>query len=204
MGTNRIMPGLGLRRGLLRGVGIAILVLASLTAVGCSHDSVRASRSEKEGDIEVLNTALSQELTAVDAYAHGLPLLRGPAIAVGREFRTQAQEHVDGITRAIRGLGGVSEAEAGAKPLDYSGLKTQADFLTLAYEEESSLIRFYMNAIPKLSTDAPRTLFAAIAANEAGHLAILREMLGAAPAEAAPEAFETGKAAPPAGAQRQR
>jgi rubrerythrin len=156
-----------------------------------------ATDGEKAGDVEVLNTALSQELTAIDAYAHGLPLLHGQALALTRQFRIQEQEHVDGITRAIRGLGGKTEVDK--NPLDYSGLETEADFLFLAYEEENALVAFYMNAIPKLETGGPRALLAAIAANEAEHLVVLRQGLGAHPGELAPEAFETGEAAAPTG-----
>jgi len=168
----------------------------ALALCGCGDKGgSSATDSEKAGDVGVLNTALSQELTAVDAYTRGLPLLHGEALAVGRRFRTQEQEHADAITRAIRGLGGKSEIEK--NPLDYTGLKTQAGFLALAYEEENALIAFYMNAIPKLETTAPRPLLAAIAANEAEHLVVLRRELGARPDELAPEAFETGEVPAP-------
>jgi rubrerythrin len=162
-----------------------------LVVCGCGgKGGGSATEGEKAADVGVLNTALSQELTAVDAYSRGLPLLHGEALAVGRRFRTQEQEHVDGITRAIRGLGGKSEVEK--NPLDYSGLKTQADFLALAYEEENALIAFYMSAIPKLETGAPRTMLAAIAANESEHLVVIRQALGARPDELVPGAFESG------------
>ncbi len=176
-------------------LGAAFLLL--LVGCGGGGGGASATDGEKAGDVEVLNEALSQELTAVDAYTRGLPLLHGEALAVGEAFRTQEQEHVDGITRAIRGLGGKTEVDK--NPLDYSGLETQADFLSLAYDEENALIAFYMNAIPKLATGAPRSLLAEIAANEAEHLVVLRQALGARPVELAPEAFETGEAPAPTG-----
>jgi bacterioferritin (cytochrome b1) len=168
-----------------------VLVLAGCGGGGGGS----ATAGEKAGDLEVLNAALSQELTAIDAYTRGLPLLHGQALASAGEFRTQEQEHVDGITKAIRGLAGKIEVDKNS--LDYSGLETEADFLSLAYEEENALVAFYMNAIPKLETGAPRGLLAAIAANEAEHLVVLRQELGARPDELVPGAFETGDSTPP-------
>ena len=174
----------------------ALCAVFALALCGCGgKGGSSATESEKAGYVEVLNAALSQELTAVDAYSHGLPLLHGEALAVARQFRTQEQEHADGITRSIRGLGGATEVEK--NPLDYSGLKTKADFFSLAYDEENALIAFYMNAIPKLETSGPRSMLAAIAANEAQHLVVIRQALGARPDELVPEAFETGEAPPP-------
>jgi len=44
----------------------------------------------------------------------------------------QEREHLDGFTKAMRGLGG--EVEAGAEEVDVSSLKGERDFLLLAYE----------------------------------------------------------------------
>jgi bacterioferritin (cytochrome b1) len=175
----------------------ALGVASLLVLCGCaSKGGGSASEGEKAADVEVLNTALSQELTAIEAYGRGLPLLHGEALAVARRFRVQEQEHADAVTKAIRGLGGKSDGEA--NPLDYSGLKTRADFLALAYKEENALIAFYMNAIPKLETSAPGSLLATIVANESEHLVVIRQALGARPTELVPDAFETGDSAPPA------
>lgn len=174
------------------------LATAFLVLVGCGGGGDgSATAGDQERDIATLNTALSQELTAIDAYTRGLPLLRGEMLVVGEEFRAQAQEHVNGITEAVRGLGG--EIAVDKNPLDYSGLRTQADFVALAYDEENALLTFYMNAIPKLEAGAPRRLLASIAANEAEHLVVLRQALGASTVELVPEAFETGEAPPPGG-----
>jgi rubrerythrin len=195
MGPNRIMRGRNMRRGVIRRAAAVAVAGAAFVGFGCGGGSSSATDSEKAKDAEILNTALSQELTAVDAYTRGLPLLRGETLVVTRQFLTQEQEHVDGITRAIRGLGGKTEVEK--NPLDYSGLETQADFLALAYDEENSLLAFYLNAIPKLETSAPRSMLIAITANEAEHLVVLRRALGARPDELVPEAFETGEAPAP-------
>ena len=104
----------------------------------------------------ILNEGLSRELTALDAYTRGNGLLRGSERALGRQLRAQEQEYVDALTKAIRGLGGDTEAEA--EELDFTQVKDRAAFLALAYELESAALDFYETAAPRLNTAAPRTL----------------------------------------------
>ncbi len=169
-----------------------LALLATVLIVGCGDSP---SDSEKDFDLESLNAALVQELTAVDAYTRGLPLLQGRLRAVGREFRAQEREYVDAITKAIRGLGG--EVDAEPTELDFSEVKGQADFLALVYGLENAAFNFYTEASPQLYTVAPRILATTLAAGHAQHLVVLRQGLGAALVEAAPEAFESGEAPPP-------
>jgi len=165
---------------------------------GCGKSGRGAETDPEKGhDVEILNAALSGELTTLDAYTQGRLLLRGSQRAVGRLLRAQEQEYVDALTKAIRGLGGETEAEA--EELDFSPLKTQADFLALAYELESSALASYVDAAPGLFTAAPRTLDVSLAAGHAQHLVLLRQALGASPAASAPEAFDGGEVAPPGG-----
>jgi rubrerythrin len=186
------------RCGARRAVAIfSAAVLLALAAVGCGDGDDAASDSEKAADVEILNAALAQELTAAEAYARGLPLLRGPLRAVGRGFRAQAQEHVNAITKAIRGLGGETDAEPGE--LDYSKVGSQTDFLDLAYGFENAALAAYLEAAPRLETSAPRTLAASLAASHAQHLVLLRQGLGATPAASVPEAFDPGDLPPPHG-----
>jgi rubrerythrin len=170
-----------------------VLVATAALATGCGEDA--ATEGEKAADAVLLNEALAHELTAVHAYAHGRLLLRGELGAVGREFRAQAQEHVSGITKALRGLGGETDAEA--EELDYSALKTQADFLSFAYELENAALAAYVSIAPRLETYGPRALATSLAANHAQHLTILRQGLGAGLAASAPEALETGDSPSP-------
>lgn len=167
------------------------MALAAL-APGCGGGPGEA---EKAADVEILDAALARELTAARAYARGLPLLRGRLVAVGRELRAHAQEHADAIAKAIRGLGGRSEAAP--EEIDFAGVEGQAGFLTLAYELENAALAAYLEAAPRLATEAPRTLAAALAASHAQHLVVLRRALGAGPAASAPEAFEPGDLPPP-------
>jgi rubrerythrin len=199
MGTEPRWSGLSTRRrDLCRVVVVVVfaLVASVFCAFGCgSGGQGAATDSEKAADVEVVNATLAVELTAIDAYTRGMALLHGPTAAVGREFRGQDQEHVDALTKAIRGLGG--EVEAEASEIEGPGPKSQAEALRLAYEEENAALAYYLDAERRLQTTAPRALAASIAASHAQHLVVLRQELGAALPAAAPEAFEPGDLPPP-------
>jgi bacterioferritin (cytochrome b1) len=184
----------GRRRGSARVAALLALAALAALAAGCGEGD-RATDEEKAADVEVLNAALARELTVASAYGRGERLLRGPYRAVGREFRSQAQEHADALTKAIRGLGGRTDAEQ--EELDFAGVTSQADFLALAYGLENAALAAYLEATPRLATEAPRTLAASIGASHAQHLVILRQGLGATPAESASEPFEPGDLPPP-------
>lgn len=170
----------------------AFAAALALLIAGCGGGGGDApSQAEKDDDIAILNTALGYELTAIDAYARGLPRLRGEALATVRLFRSQEQEHVDAITKAIRGLGGETDPEPA--DLDPGRVDTRADALELAYAQVSAAIAEEMAAINKLNSPWPRTLLAMIAANEGQQLTVLRQGLGAEPAASVPDAFENGE-----------
>jgi bacterioferritin (cytochrome b1) len=175
-------------------------VLAAIRVVpGCGGSGHGAETDpEKGSDAEVLNQALSHELTMVDAYTRGRPLLRGAERAVGRQLLAQEQEYADALVKAIRGLGGDAEAET--EDLDFTGVKDQAGFLDLAYELESAALASYIDAAPHLNTPAPRMLDASLAAGHAQHLVVLRQGLGAKGPAVVPEAFDGGEVPPPGGA----
>jgi hypothetical protein len=187
------------RRGLGRVVVFVGVVLAiAIAAAGCGRKGHGAATdSEKASDVAILNDSLAWELTAVAAYDRALPLLSGRSFAIAREFRGQDQAHVDGLTKAIRGLGGETEAEAIAPeqpqpPPDRRGALTQI------YEAENAALAQDLDAPPRLQTSAPRAVTAAVAAGHAQHLAILRQLLGASLAAAVPQPYESGEEPPPA------
>lgn len=183
------------RRGLGRAAVFLVASLAIL-AGGCGRSGHGAATdSEKAADVEVLNAALAQELTTVDAYQRGLRFLRGPMLAVARGFQGQDQAHVDALTKAIRGLGGETEAEATER--EPPGPRNRVEALVLAYEEENAALAQAQGDAAHLQFTAPRTLATALAASHAQHLAILRQGLGADPAASVPDAFESGDEPPP-------
>lgn len=197
MGGNRIMRGDAARRVL---AGWAVLALAAGVFGGCGGGGGSpGTLSEKEADGEVLNAAIARELTLVAAYEHGLalptarPTTRAARrrAALLRQFRAHAQEHIDALTKAMRGLGRPVEAEA--EPLDYAGADTWRKFLALAYDLETRTLRAHLTEISKLFHPWPRTLLGSIAAGEAQHLVLIRQQLGArTPQQSVPSAFESG------------
>jgi Ferritin-like domain len=187
------------RRGFGRAAFLFVLS-AALVASGCGRPGHGAATdSEKAADVAILNDSLAAELTAVAALDRALPLLRGEMLAAVREFRGQDQAHVDALTKAIRGLGGEAEAEA-AEP-ETLAPRSSAETLVLAYEGESAALAQDLAAPSRLQTSAPRAVTAAIGANHAQHLVVLRQGFGAPLRDAVPEPYESGELPPRTGAE---
>lgn len=196
MGPDSSAGGYGGRRGFGRAAAVLAIGLFVLGGGGCGGSGHGAETDpEKGSDAEILNEALTRELTLLDAYTRGRPLLQGPQRAVGRRMRAQEQEYADALTKVIRGLGGDTEAEA--EELDFARVKGQPAFLALLYELESGGLDFYVDEAAQLYTAAPRTLDAALAAGHAQHLVLVRQGLGASRAASVPEAFDGAEVPPP-------
>jgi hypothetical protein len=191
MVPNRIMRGRLVRRAFALG---AIAAAFALGVAGCG-DGGGGGATGRQGDLAVLNEILARQLAAVDAYGEALPLLRGAGLATARRFRAQEQEHVDATTKTIRGLEG--EADPPAETVEAGDLKGAEDAWRFLYELESATIDAELNAVARLTIGWPRPLVAAMAANQAQRLVLIRRALGATPAESVPEAFETGETAAP-------
>jgi hypothetical protein len=191
MAPNRIMRGRALLRALLLALVVAGLAV-SLPACGGGEDS----GVDEEADVRVLNEILARQLAAVAAYGEALPALRGADLALARYFRSQEQEHVDATMKTLRGLGG--EADPPAETIEAGGLETRRDAFEFLYELESATIDAELSAVGKLTIAWPRPLIAAMAANQAQRLVLIRRGLGADSSASIPEAFETGETPDPA------
>ena len=190
MALNRTTRGRGVRRALLL---VTVVAGLSVGLLACGDDG--GSAVDKDADVSVLNEILARQLAAVEAYGEVLPVLRGAELAAAREFRSQEQEHVDATTKTLRGLDG--EADPPAETIEADGLETRRDALAFLYELESATIDAELNAVGELTIGWPRPLIAAMAANQAQRLVLIRRALGAKPLEAVPEAFETGETSAP-------
>lgn len=197
MAPNRITRG---------GAALAVLLITGIFA-GCggggSSTAVATEASppqpaaDAQADAQLLDKVLARQEAAVEAFA-----------AVGRElpprlarmaayFRAQEQEHVDAVLKALRGLG--RPAEPAPEPLDTSGLESDRERLVFLYGVESATIDEELSAISKLDASWPRSLLASTVANQAQHLALLRQALGAGPLASVPVPFENGTFPPPVG-----
>jgi rubrerythrin len=58
-------------------------------------------------------------------------------------------------------------------------------------------LRHYIDDVAHLNTVAPRSFVTTMAANEAQHLVVFRQLLGADLGESVPEAFDGGEVPPP-------
>lgn len=184
------MRGRSVRRALLLAAVFAALA-GSLAACGGDGEST----VDPEADARVLNEILARQLAAVEAYGEALPALRGAELAAAREFRAQEQEHVDATMKTLRGL--EAEADPPAETIETDELKTPQEALEFLYELESATIDAELAAVGKLTIAWPRPLVAAMAANQAQRLVLIRRALGVGPLESVPQAFETGETPAP-------
>ncbi|MGV1047081.1 MAG: ferritin-like domain-containing protein [Solirubrobacterales bacterium] len=190
MAANRIMRSGAVRRALPALLASAVLALLLASCGGEGSGRTTASVSDNDGDAAILNEILSRQTAAVAAYGAALPGLKDPALELARLFRAQEQEHVDGVLKALRGLGERAEPEPEA--IEADGLKSTQDFLRFFYEIESATIEAEMSAIANLTAPGARGLLAATAANQAQHLVLLRRALGVEPLATVPTPFENG------------
>jgi Ferritin-like domain len=175
---------------------LAALAVAALLA-GCGGgDGDGQVAREKAADAEILNVAIGQELTLAEAFESALPhLRRAEAGALFRRMIAQEREHLDGFTKAMRGLGG--EVEVEAEEVDVSSLKGEREFLLLTYELTGLQLTRFLDDVTDLQMPAPQSFAASTAASQAQHLVALRRLLGAGLVESVPEAFDTGEVPPP-------
>jgi rubrerythrin len=127
----------------------------------------------------------------VAAYGAGAPLLRGEALRYARKIEEQERGHVRRLEELIRGLGGT--AARSRTPDEYARsfprMRDGDDALRFAEDLEERLVRFYVQAVPKLPEPELRRAAAEICADEGAHLAALHVMRGR---PAAPQPFVTG------------
>lgn len=173
------------RRRLLQGTGAAAGAAAAWSIAACGKGGDTTQSGGIKGtasDLGTLRGALAIELTAIEAYGRGVPLLRGPRRRACDLFLAQEQEHADALTKAITRLGG--SAAVAMIPLDYSVL-TAPRFLVLARRIANAAIGVYLEALPRLSSGELRATTATILADEAEHLSVLLGFLGRPQAPAA-------------------
>jgi len=194
MGTERLGSGTERRRGASRAVA-CLAVLCAAVLAGCGSSSGTSEESEKAADAELSNSLLAGELTLLRAYGPSLRAVRGADRALLLRLRGQDQAHVDGLIKALHGLG--AEVEAEAEELEGERPEDRGKAIVLVYEAENAALAEALAAAPKLETYAPRDLATGLATSHAQHLVLLRRALGAPPAALVPSPFESGEEPPP-------
>jgi bacterioferritin (cytochrome b1) len=181
------LPGRTSRRKLLRASGAAIVL------AGCGPANYSPPRFSKlppvarRSDVELLNGTLDLEHQLIAAYTAAVPLLSGGRQSAARRFLNQHLAHAGQLIALVRQAGG---RPMSPKPsYELGNPRTPEDLLVLLHSLERGAIAAYLESIPELAPPQVRAAVAAILANEAQHVAILRARLGKS---AVPSALVTG------------
>jgi len=188
----------------LGGAGVVLLVVAALLS-GCGGGSSTTTATEAASteamtaspDGELLDKVLARQEGAVAAYAAVIPHLSPRLAHMASYFRAQEQEHVDAVVKALRGI--KAPAEATPEEIDLGEPKTDEERLVFLYKVEGATIDEELSAISKLEAPWPRSLLSSTVADQAQHLTLLRQALGAGPLASVPKPFEDGTTPPPEG-----
>jgi len=174
-----------------------ITIPPASTALGTKARDVDAPTAspEKAADADVLSKVLARQEAAVEAFAHVIPSLSPRLARMASYFRAQEQEHVDAVLKAMRAL--QLPAEPAPEPVEPEELKSDRERLVFLYEVEGATIDEELSAISKLEATWPRSMLASTVADQAQHLTLLRQALGAGPLASVPVPFENGTAPPP-------
>ncbi len=185
------------RRALLRrgiAAGGAVVAASSIPFLL----SVRNAFAKQEGDLGILEQAITLERVAVLAYdrAIGSGLLSPRLERIARSFRAHEQEHADALVAALTALRGAVPAKPeGVKDIDavvkgIGDVKSQAEVVNFTIELETATVAAYHDAHRKLTDAKLLQTGASIMANEGQHLVVLRLAAGKPPV---PNALETGE-----------
>jgi Ferritin-like domain len=169
---------------------------AGTTSEGTAQEvSTPTTTARQSPDGETLNKVLARQEGAVAAYAQVIPHLSPRLARMASYFRAQEQEHVDAVLKALRGLN--DPAATTPEEIDVGEMKTDEERLVFLYELEGATIDEELSAISKLEDPWPRSLLASTVADQAQHLTLLRQALGAGPLASVPKPFENGTTPPP-------
>jgi hypothetical protein len=179
-------PGQGAqttRRALLAG-GVAS---GTIALAGCGSSSLRSKVKKgakvAPADIDVLDRLLDLERYTIAAYAAGIPLLGGSASKAAKQFLGQELAHAGTLAGLIKQAGGKASEPRASYALGHP--RGAADVLALLHRLEADQLAAYLQMLPALSSGRLRSTAAAIMANDAQHLSVLRQALGQPPVPAA-------------------
>lgn len=162
----------------------AVMALANIATPASAQTRRRASANQ--GDIDLLNAAISLEHQGIAAYtiAAGSGLLMPEVLALGVKFRGHHQQHRDDLIAAVTRLGGRSPAAKTdaeyAVDIDAASLRSQADILRLALRLERGAANAYLGLIQPLNGEGLEFVVAQLAADEVVHATVLAAALGEA------------------------
>ncbi len=181
------------RRALLGRVGATLAGAGLLGLAGCGarakvgRGSVEnAPAAVKQSDVEILTGLLELERRTVAAYTASVPLLGRPDAHIARQFLAEELQHTGELLSLIKAAGGKPVPRPASFDLGHP--TGRAGVLELLHTLERLQITAYLDAIPRLSPASVRAAASSILANDAQHVAIIRQSRGMT---AVPAAFLT-------------
>lgn len=175
---------------MLRAFG-AGLTGAVLAGCGSQSQSLKAqvhnSAPVLGTDVDLLNHLLDLEHMGIYAYTAGTPLLSPATIKAGQLFLNDELYHAGALAGMIKAAGGTPVTQAPSYALGHP--QTSQEVLELLHEVEKAQLTAYLDAITRLEPGLVKSSIAAILANDAQHVAVVRAALGQSPV---PSAFVTG------------
>lgn len=154
---------------------------ALLAACGGDDDAASTaatttSAASMDGDLAILNYALTLEYLEADFYAKvvAADLLKGQELDLAKKFGDTEAQHVDALKGTIEKLGGTPvDAPKTQFPLD-----SRAKVLALAATVENLGAAAYLGKAPEIKSDEVLAAALSIHSVEARHAAALNHLLG--------------------------
>jgi hypothetical protein len=180
------------RRKLLGGSGVGAAAGAMLAMIGCASRSRQPKvhkipPAARNADVEILNQLLDREHRAIAAYTAVIPLLTSHVQDAAKQFLSQELTHAGELGGLIEQAGGIANKPQPSYELGRPGSRKQ--LVELLHGLEQAQIAGYVEAVPTVSPGPVRAALAAILANDAQHVVVLRRALRIEPL---PSAFVTG------------
>ncbi len=182
--ANVIRPEVSTRRSFLARTGTAMLSGAAIALMaGADSKSIFGTAQASEGDVAILNSALSAEREAVAAYqlAAESGLLGEGALKLGVTFQDHHKQHADALAATISKLGGAADTAPSQYDFPTDQLTDERAVLAFAAELEKGAVSAYLGAVPILGDRELAKVAASILGDEAMHWAVLRSALGQDP-----------------------
>ena len=162
------------RRTLLKASLVGAGVIGLGGCAGATRPLKVPPRTEA-ADVELLNAALAIELRSAAAYTAAAPLLSGFGGRMASLFLAQELQHAKVLRGLVHQLHGQPH---NARTYKFPPPRGQAELLALLHGLERRQISAYLHAVPRLSTPYLRQTLAAIMANDAQHVTVLRRQQG--------------------------